>query len=105
MRYYLSGLLVVVIIPVVIIVLYQWLAGGVFNGIAGSWREATVNPDVFLLLINPMLLCLGYALLIYSFLKYKKERKSLLSKILAYLVLVIATAVVAVGVFWKALTT
>ena len=104
-KYYLTGLWVIVLLPVVIVALYEWLAGGMLNGIAGSWHRAIVNPNVFLLFINPVLLLSGYALLIYFFRKYKKQKNSTLNSLFVYVILAVATVVVFVGVFWKALTT
>lgn len=104
-KYYLTGLLVIIVLPVIILVLYEWLAGGVLNGLAGSWRKAAVHPDIFLLFIDPIILLSGYVLLIYFFRRYKAESRSVLSSMLAYLVFIIATVITALGVFWKALTT
>ena len=104
-KYYLTSFLVIVVVPVTVIVLYEWLTGGVLNGVAGSWREATVSPDIFLLFINPLLLLSGYALLIHYFRKHIYTKNGTLSKTPALVVFVVATAVVLVGVFWKALTT
>lgn len=75
------------------------------NGLAGGWRKAIVNPDIFLLFVNPVLLVSGYVLLFYYFQMYMEEDRGVISKALASIVLTIATVVVLAGVFWKALTT
>lgn len=104
-KYYLTGLLVIIIIPVIIIALYEWLAGGVFNGLAGSWRQPIINPDIFLLFVNPVLLLMGYALLVHFFHEHKRESRNAFSRALSWLVFIVATVTVIVGVSWKVLTT
>ena len=104
-KYYLTGFLVIIVVPVIILALYEWLAGGILNGIAGSWREAIINPDILLLFINPVLLLLSYSLLIYFFRQYMRGTVTSIGKIPAVIAFGLATIVVLTGVFWKMLTT
>lgn len=103
-KYYLTAFVVIVVLPAVLIALYEWLAGGILNGLAGSWREAVIHPDIFLLFINPLLLAGGYGLLILRLRQYTKEEKSRTVRFFASLVFAVATITVLVGVFWKVMT-
>lgn len=102
-KYYLTGLGVIIVVPVVLIMLYEWLAGGVLNGTAGSWRKEIINPNFLLSFVNPVVLLVGYGLLFYLFRQHAKEKTA--NRFFASLVLVLATIVVLIGVFWKVLTT
>lgn len=104
--FYIFSFVVIFLAPIILIFLYDWLAGGVFNGLAGSWEDPIISPDIFLLAINPIVLILLYILLIQQFRKYfDQNRENLTKRILAAVVLMIATTTVILGIFWKILTT
>lgn len=106
-KYYTTGFIVIIILPIVIVALYEWLGGGVLNGLAGSWRESMIDPDILLLFINPAILLIGYGVLLKLFKRYLGESAgaSVLGRIFAWSVFTLATVVVVTGVFWKFLTT
>lgn len=104
-HFYLTSLLVIVIIPVILISLYEWLAGGVFNGLAGSWREEIINPNILLLIVNPAVLLAGYLVQFTQLRRYIAINDNSIKILIARIVFLVATVIVLVGIFWKAITT
>lgn len=104
-HFYILSFVVIFLAPIILIFLYDWLAGGVFNGLAGSWKEPIINPDIFLMAINPIVFILLYILLVKHFrIYFDQNSQNLTKKVLAIVVLLIATATVMFGIFWKTLT-
>ncbi len=95
----------IIIAPVILLVLYENLAGGLLNGLAGYWREYIVAPDVFLLFINPVVLLSTYFLVIVSCRNYLSRKIPLATRLLIICLIVISTLVTAIGTFWKVITT
>lgn len=105
-HFFTLSFVVIFLAPIILIFLYDRLAGGVFNGLAGSWEDPIINPDIFLLTVNPIVFTLLYILLVKHFrIYFDQNRQSLTKTTLAIAVLIIATAIVATGVFWKLFTT
>lgn len=107
--YYLMCAMEIVVIPIVLIEVYDKFGGGLLRGFAGSGggndAPAVIDPDILLIFLNPALLIAGYALLVYFFRRYTAEKISKINKAIAILFLCIASVIMAVGVFWRAITT
>ena len=70
--FYKLSFVVIFLAPIILVFLYDRLAGGVFNGLAGSWKDPVISPDIFLLAINPIVLTLLYILLVKQFRKLRR---------------------------------
>ena len=105
-RFWTLGLAVIIVIPLFLIAIYEVLGGGVWNGLAGSWRQSLIDPDLLLLVLNPVLMVSAYLLLCFQFKSYVQLNKRNYLKLLFSIVLMIlSTLSVTVVVFWKAITT
>ena len=105
MQFYVIALLLIFVIPLLLIFSYEWLGGGILNGLGGSWRTPVINPDILLLgyaIIEAVL----YIGLCFAYKNYLNLHKTETGKLIAATtLLVLATAVSLTVIFWKMFTT
>jgi hypothetical protein len=104
-KLYIAIVVNVIFTPGLLVFIYDKFAGGLLNGLGGSWREGIVSPNVLLYFVNPLLLALSYYFSFKQFKLYMQERPNITAIIFAVILLVIATLITLVGVFWALLTT
>ena len=105
-RFWTLGLAVIVVIPLFLIAIYELLGGGVLNGLAGSWRQSLIDPDLLLLVLNPVLMVSAYLLLCFQFKSYvQRNKRNYLKLLFSIVLMILSTLSVTVVVFWKAITT
>ena len=105
-RFWTLGLVVIIVIPLFLIAIYELLGGGVWNGLAGSWRQSLIDPDLLLLVLNPVLMVSAYLLLCFQFKSYvQRNKRNYLKLLFSIALMILSTLSVIVVVFWKAITT
>lgn len=103
--FFILVILIILVVPLLLISSYEWLGGGILNGIWGSWRTAIIDPSL-LLVIGASSEAILFFVLCFVYTKYLKfHRKKTLQLALATGLVILAAAVTLVMVFWRTIKT
>ena len=92
-------------VPAAALYTYENFAGGLLNGIGNHWEQSSVDGNLSVQFIYPLVAIVFYALFAMQFRKVLKYNKSDIDAGRIWILFTIATAMTLVVVFWKAITT
>lgn len=103
-RYYLMALIVVIAVPIALLITYDQLAGGLLNGLWGSWRRGVVHPNLLLWIVNPLIIISSYCVFLWSARGYiSSTRRDTRLRVVAWSVAIVTTIIVLVMLVWPIL--
>ena len=93
---------VCIVLPILFFIVYELIAGGVFNSFAGgTYKKGIVDGSSLVGFIYPIVILGFYGLLVYEFSKFSREMKRTPRNIS---LMIVATIVTLLVIFWKVLT-
>lgn len=102
--FWMLSLISIVFVPALLIALYEYLASATWNGAGEGPQRIIIDPNLLAVTISPALMLLAYGILLVQFFRYIKVHTADNSKrVAAIIVMILATIVAGVVVFWKAI--
>jgi len=102
--FWMLSLISIVFVPALLIALYEYLASATWNGAGEGPQRIIIDPNLLAVTISPALMLLAYGILLVQFFRYMKVHSTDNSKrVAAIIVMILATIVAGVVVFWKAI--
>jgi len=100
--FWMLSLISIVFVPALLIALYEYLASATWNGAGEGPQRIIIDPTLLAVTISPALMLLAYGILLVQFFRYLKVHRNDNSKrVAAIVVMILATIVAGVVVFWK----
>ena len=93
-------------VPILLVLLYDKLAGGILNGFWGVYKQGVIDGDVLLIWVNPIIMLVAYGLLMFQLKKFTEIKvKNKTEAFFIFFLAMIATTIALLTVFWKVFTT
>lgn len=100
--FWMLSLISIVFVPALLIALYEYLASATWNGAGEGPQRIIIDPTLLAVTISPALMLLAYGILLVQFFRYLKVHRNDNSKrVAAIVVMILATIVAGVVVFWN----